>query len=213
MACEFFCGTCNAGLTAEFRCHNGCSEAAELKEALRQRDEARAHLHIAGKRADEAERRESTVRAALEAEKKRSAEMHRRAQVSEGAAERVARLHESFAKDLRYYINRGHSMRAHWRGLYRAAVDQLIAAGAPDHHDDPTSLCRKTGMLDVLITRLVAERDESRAAAAAASAGPLMSSGTCPPAGGLVAAPKPLDPAGSAVAGGEGVAPPVRGRR
>jgi uncharacterized Zn finger protein len=38
MAYEFSCGSCRAGLAVEFRCSNGCSDAAELTEARRQRD-------------------------------------------------------------------------------------------------------------------------------------------------------------------------------
>lgn len=93
-------------------------------------------------------------------------EAHRRAQAVEGAVEHIAKLHEGFATSFRYMNNKAHSWRAMWKDRYRAAVKQVIAAGVSDRVDGKPDHWRQ-GNLDVLIARLISERDAAMTSSAA----------------------------------------------
>lgn len=101
----------------------------------------------------------------------RASALHRRAQRLEGI-ELVAAKHEKHVLSLRQGHERDVARRVSYQrnrvrfflARYRAAVEQIRASGTPDHAEgDPCGKCRE-GRLDVMIGRLVAERDALKAA-------------------------------------------------
>ncbi len=57
-----------------------------------------------------------------------------------------------------------------WQGHYRAGVAQIVASGTSDHCGDDLNSVARMRRLDVLISRLIAERDEARAKVASLEA-------------------------------------------
>lgn len=87
-------------------------------------------------------------------------EMHRRAQAYEGAAMRLRRVREGFERQLERVRAGARAKGVTWRKFYSAAVGQLWAADVPTDCDGYSPHVRE-GRLDVLITRLIAQRDEA----------------------------------------------------
>lgn len=101
-------------------------------------------------------------RDALRAALLTTSKLHRRAQRLEGIEARMARLRLTHARDLGRILNRAHLTEHLWHGRYCDAVEQVRAAGVDDKlygHDN-----YRTGYLDELIRRLIAERDAFRKA-------------------------------------------------
>ena len=93
-----------------------------------------------------------------------AAKFHRRAQEAERLVRVAMSVGKSAVEGMRESI-RGLRIDADlWHERYRAAAEQLVAGGVPDHSSDGDQRTR-TRRLDVLIDRALAERDEALASA------------------------------------------------
>jgi hypothetical protein len=99
----------------------------------------------------------------LKSKADRSDEFHRRAHRLEGAEERLVYLRENMSAEIKRVSNQGYSRASFAKRAYRDAVKQVVAAGVPDYvdgHEDNKNY--RQGTLSILISRLIAQRDEAR---------------------------------------------------
>jgi hypothetical protein len=94
----------------------------------------------------------------------RCSEMHRRAQRLEGIEAHMVTLREKHEQAIKAVRRHGARRVIMVQGWLRAAMEQLVAAGVPDHVDDRPKNW-KMRRIDVLIDRVIAQRDDARAEA------------------------------------------------
>lgn len=98
--------------------------------------------------------------------RKTNRELHRRLQRLEGMEQHLAKVHAGYKRNEDRIRNNAARKIVYCRKQIRAAVDQIVAAGVSnldyDRPDQPGQPRFRVGRLDVLIARLIAQRDENQ---------------------------------------------------
>lgn len=101
--------------------------------------------------------------AQLKASRKANELLHRRAQRLEGVEEHMAKVHAGYQREVKNVRRNAARKIVLWKGRYRDAVKQIVASGTSDAHELTVNYPNiREGRLNVMVERLIAERNEAR---------------------------------------------------